>query len=140
MTEQPKQNWLQKNWKWLVPTGCLGSALLCVLFVGGILMVVTTAIKSSDAYQVALERARANPEVVEALGEPIEPGFMPTGSIEVNGSSGYADLGIPISGPKSSGTIYVQAQKFADEWEFNRLEVEVEGQSDRIDLLQEGDY
>ena len=54
-----------------------------------------------------MARARANPEVVAALGEPIESGLLISGSINVEGSGGNVDVSIPISGPKGSGTLYV---------------------------------
>ena len=44
---------------------------------------------------------------------------------------------IPISGPKGKGTIYFVASKFAGEWTFSKLIVEVEKTGERIDLIQE---
>ena len=59
-----------------------------------------------------------------------------SGNINVNGSSGHADLSIPIFGPKGKGKIYAVARKSAGVWQFQTLQVEVEGQPERIDLLQ----
>ncbi len=132
-----QKNWFQRSWKWLVPLGCLGLIVLCVTFVGGILLIVSGAIKSSDVYQQALQKATSSSAVIEALGEPITPGWMPQGSINVSGPTGSADLSIPISGPKNSGTLYVVAAKAAGDWQFTRLEVAVNGQPDRINLLKE---
>lgn len=100
------------------------------------MLVVFGTIKSSEVYQQALDTAGRHPQVVAALGEPIEPGWFPGGSIEVSGSAGRADLSIPISGPNGSGTIYAVAYKEAGQWLFNRLEVAVEGRPDRIELLE----
>jgi cytochrome oxidase complex assembly protein 1 len=135
--EQPqKKSWWSRNWKWFVPIGCLG---LLVIGVGVIVLFVSIifgALKSSDAYTQALAKARANPAVISELGQPIEPGWLVSGSVNVSGPSGNADLSIPVSGPKKSGTIYVVARKSAGEWQFNRLEVDVEGRGSRINLLE----
>ena len=134
MTPSTEKSWLQRNWLWLTSGGCLTVLCVCVVFAGAIFFTVTGAIRSSDVYQQALEKARANPAVVEALGEPIEPGWMPSGSINVSGPTGTANLAIPISGPKNSGTLYIEATKTAGTWEFSTLEVAVKG-DERIDLL-----
>jgi len=43
----------------------------------------------------------------------ITDGFFVLGKTNVSGTSGHADLTIPISGPKGKGTIYLVASKFA---------------------------
>ena len=57
------------------------------------------------------------------------------GNINVNGSSGHADLAIPISGPQGNGTIYVVASKSAGHWDVLRLVVDIKATNERIDLL-----
>ena len=77
---QPPQRagWWARNWKWFVPTGCLAMLLLAAGFVFFIIAIVFGAMKSSDAYKMALARAKADPRVVSALGSPIEDGFFAT--------------------------------------------------------------
>ena len=133
---QPQpQGWFARHWKAVVGVGCLGIVILGGAFVAGIFFLVMGSIRSSDAYQQALAKASASPEVVVRLGQPIKTGWMVSGSINVSGPTGDADLAIPISGPKGKGTIYVVGKKSAGEWTYSRLEVEVEGQPGRIDLL-----
>ncbi|MBC7932804.1 MAG: hypothetical protein H7Z38_19765, partial [Rubrivivax sp.] len=72
--QQQQKGCLGRNWKWMLPVGCLGLILTIVAFVVGILFIVMSAMKSSDAYQFALESAKTNPTVVEELGEPIKDG------------------------------------------------------------------
>ena len=93
--------------------------------------------KSSDVYKTALDRAKANPEVVAALGTPIKDGLFVSGNTHADGASGEANLSIPISGPKGKGTVYVVAEKKAGRWNYSTMEVEVPGRSDRIDLNEE---
>ena len=130
-----KPNWWQRNWKWFVPLGCLTVAVLFLAFVGSILVIVFSAMKSTDVYKEALGRAKADPAVIEALGSPIQDGFLMSGNTNVNGASGEANLAIPISGPKGRGTIYVSATKSLGQWNYSGLVVEVGQTDERIDLL-----
>lgn len=129
------------NFRWRRRGGCVGGGCGCLLFVGiwvlvlGIFAFVLNIVKESDPYQGALAQARSNEQVIEALGEPIEPGWWITGSAETTDTSGYADFAFPISGPQNSGKLYVVANKSAGLWEFQRIELEVDGQSSRIPLL-----
>ena len=139
---QPQQKgcW-GRNWKWIVPTGCLGLILLGVAIVACVFFFVISAVKSSEVYQYALEKARSNPEVIAELGEPIKDGWLVQGSVETSvGGRGHAKFQIPISGPKKSGTIYAEALKdphvVGGTWYFTTLYVEVAGRADRIDLRE----
>jgi hypothetical protein len=106
-------------------------------FIVLILAIVFGMIKSSDAYNDALAMARANPHVEDALGSPIEAGLLVAGNINVSGSSGSADLAIPVSGPDGKGTIYVVASKSAGRWTFRKLVVDIEATGERIDLIED---
>jgi len=133
---RPK-GWWGRNWKWFVPAGCLTLLLGFGAFIALILMSVSRMMKSSDAYQLAMARAKANPAVVQALGEPLKEGLFTSGSINISGPSGSADLAIPVQGPKGKGTVYVQATKGMGQWSFRNLVVEVDVSGQRIDLLKE---
>src|SRR6266480_2425191 len=131
-----RSNWWKRNWKWFVPLGCFTMALLFLVFVGSILVIVFSAMKSTDVYRDALARAKTDPAVIEALGSPMKNGFLVSGNTNVNGASGESNLAIPISGPKGKGTIYVSATKSLGRWNYSGLVVEVNGTHERIDLLQ----
>jgi hypothetical protein len=135
MEPTPQRSWWGRNWKWIVPAGCLGSLALAVVFCAGIFGIILGSIKSSWACSQGVELARHNEKVVEKLGEPMETGWLVSGSINVAGASGNADLAVPLHGPHNSGTLYVVAHKAAGKWQFDRAEVEVNGQEKRIDLL-----
>jgi hypothetical protein len=135
----PPRNWWQRNWKWFVPTGCLTIIALGVAFVVLIILVIFGAIKSSDAYKIALERAKSDPRVIEELGEPIEAGWFLSGKTKVDGDSGESDLTIPIQGPKGKASVYAVATKSAGEWEYSKLIVKVRSTGETIDLLAAGD-
>ena len=95
---------------------------------------VTGTIKSSEAYVGAMERVRTAPAVTAALGAPIREGFMVSGNIHVSGPTGLAELEIPVSGPRGSATVYVDAAKRLGEWHFDHLIVQVASTHQRIDL------
>ena len=116
--------------------GCLTVALLFLAFIGSILVIVFSAMKSTDVYKEALARAKADPAVIEALGSPIKDGFLLSGNTNVNGASGESNMAIPISGPKGKGTIYVSANKSLGRWNYSGLVVKVGQTHERIDLLQ----
>jgi TonB family protein len=135
--QQPQQKGcLGRNWKWMLPVGCLGLILVGVLAIGGIFFAAMSAIKSSDVYKGALERARANPEAVARLGEPIQDGWFVKGNVNFSGGSGTANFEVPVSGPKSSGTLYVRAS-YEGAWMYERLDLAAKG-GETISLLERG--
>ena len=115
--------------------GCGGAILLLAIFVGGILVFVASMIKSSDAYQVAMQKAEESPEVAEAIGTPIDAGFFITGNIRTSGPTGEANLSVPLSGPKGDGTLFVVAEKSAGQWTYSTLAFEAP-EGGRVDLLE----
>jgi hypothetical protein len=139
MHQQPQlPNWWTRNWKWFVPVVCVAGVVLiagAVAFVYLIVSLAFGAMKSSGAYQQALVQTRADSAVVQALGSPIKAGFFVSGSVNVSGSSGDADLSIPISGPNGKATVYAKATKSMGEWQFSELVVEIKQTGERIDLL-----
>ena len=133
-----KRSWWRRKARWLVPLIII--LAMVVLFVGVFALAasfVMGLMKSSGAYKEGLARAKAYPAVQAALGAPIEDGFFVTGSISTSGSSGAADLAIPISGPKGKATLCVVASESAGQWSFSTLSVEVKGSSESINLLEE---
>lgn len=132
-----RKNWWGRNWKWFVPTGCLTLIVVVGGCIAGVLGLAFSLIKSSDTYKDALAATKASVVVQEALGTPIEAGWLVTGNIHVSGTSGNADLSIPISGPKDEAVIYAIAVKSAGKWKFTTLKVQVKSTGERLDLLAE---
>ena len=94
---------------------------------------VWSAIRSSDVYRGAVERVNASQAAREALGFPIETGF-PMGRVSVSGPDGEAQLSIPVQGSRGRGTLYLEATRSMGRWQYDRLELEVEGRDARMDL------
>ncbi len=137
--DENRGSWWSRNWKWVVPVGCLVPLLVVGGCVASIFFVATTAMKSSDVYKDALVKAQSNPAVVEALGSPITTGFFTGGSINSSGPSGDAAFSIPLSGPKGKGTIQLEAKKSGGEWTYSTLVVDIENPEQRIDLLADSE-
>ncbi len=135
--DAPRQGWWQRHWRWAIPLLCV----FCLGFFAGVLAlfmsVLFGAMRSSDVYITAMQRVRDSPQVVAALGAPIEPAWYLTGNLETSGTSGNADLKIPISGPKGEGELVIAAKKNAGQWTYSTLIVEFDGPRAPIDLLPE---
>ena len=133
MNAQPERTWWQRNFKWVILVVALAAILMFAGFVFAIFKFATGMIRSSEPYSLSLSRAQAHPDVVAALGTPIEPGWLPQGSIKIENRSGNADLGIPITGPRGEATISVVATRRAGEWRYELMQVKAG--SETIELL-----
>jgi hypothetical protein len=131
----PQKSGSGKKWVLFGCGGCLGLLILTAIIGWFAFSAVVGMIKSSDAYQTALKRTQASPEVQAALGTPIKEGFMMTGSIATNNGVGTADFSFPITGPKGEGNVIAKASKSASgPWEFSTLQVKINGRDGFIDL------
>ncbi|HTK77961.1 MAG TPA: cytochrome c oxidase assembly factor Coa1 family protein [Gemmataceae bacterium] len=140
MTPPNERGWWSRNWKWVVPVGCLAPVVVCCGGIGALVTFVFGAIKSSEPYRDAVARAEASPALQAELGQPIRPGFFPTGSIHVGldapgRRTGHADLSIPVSGPKGTATVRAVAENSDAGWTFTTLEAVIPGRERPIDLL-----
>src|SRR5690606_38258460 len=105
--------WWSRNWKWVVPVGCLLPVVVCCGGITLLFSLVFDAIKSSEPYKQSLAMVQTHLQVTAALGTPIEPGFFLSGNINVSGGSGEADLNYPISGPHGDASVFVIAERSA---------------------------
>jgi uncharacterized protein (DUF1684 family) len=113
------------------------------VLVGGCLtagiILIFGSLKNSDAYHKSLEAVRANKEVVDVLGAPIDPSFIVTGSIYVGNSGGHAQVSYDVMCPKGSATVYAVAEKKDGEWVFRSIEVYPKESGKRIDVRLDDD-
>ncbi|HET7228317.1 MAG TPA: cytochrome c oxidase assembly factor Coa1 family protein [Chthoniobacterales bacterium] len=130
----PPTNWFGRNWKWVVPVGCL----VPMLFLGGCALAIfffaMGVLKQTDGYDTALARAQENRAVIEAIGSPISQTGIVSGNSNVNGATGELNLSLPLRGPEGRATLYVEAKKSADIWYFQTMVVKIEKTGERIDL------
>ncbi|MDP1561409.1 MAG: cytochrome c oxidase assembly factor Coa1 family protein [Pirellulaceae bacterium] len=93
---------------------------------------VSAALQGSEPYKRAVAEAQNNAEVRELLGEPVEPGYLVSGSINLNNDGGDCDIQIPISGPKDSGSVRIRGTRSGGTWRYDEITAEINGQ--QIDL------
>jgi hypothetical protein len=129
----PRPNWRQR--KWFAPFCCGSILVLIVAFVFSLTFFIFAALRHSDAFKGALDKATANPQVRAELGEPIKEGWWVNGHVRTSGPTGNAAIAIPLKGSRKDGTLYAVAHKSAGQWTYDRLEVAVDGRADRIKLL-----
>jgi glycerate kinase len=130
-----RKSWLNRNWKWLIPSGCLTLLILFGLFIGGIFYEVTSIIKDSDAYKESMTAVQNNKLVVEKLGSPIETDGMVSGNVTSTNDVRTCDVQVPIKGPKGKATLFVVGEK-RGKWKYSEMSVYIENTDEKIDLLQ----
>lgn len=128
--EFPLTLWFKRNWKWVVP---VAAAAIAVGF-AGFLLLISTLIKQSGAYQLAVHRATRAPAVIGQLGEPIQEGWFLSGNVQLTNDDGVANLAIPLQGPKGKATVCVYATKKAGQWHFHQVIVVPDGNGPKVDL------
>ena len=134
MENQQQTSWWDRNWKWFVPTGCVTLIVLFILFFGGIFYGVSSLMKNATPTKEAFQLASTNTEVIDVIGEPIKQGFMFTGNISTSGSTGNADIVMPIEGSKGEGEIYIIAEKKLGKWEYSTLLFKDKNSEKEVDL------
>jgi hypothetical protein len=132
----PQPSWWSRNWKWVVPVGCLLPLLSCGCLLAVVLGAVGYSLKETGLQEDAVAAARQSTEVRAALGEDVHAtGLIPQGEISVQNGRGSASLTVPLAGSRGEGTLRAEALKEGQQWRFTVLQVEVPGQPP-IDLLE----
>ena len=127
-----RKSWLGRNWKWLL----LATFLLMVCFGLGIFALIMSWMRSSDVALEAVAIMRQTPQSRRSSAAGSKRAGSTSGSINVGtGGSGDANLTVPISGPKGSGTIYVTARRIAGVWNYSEMIAGIESTGEKIDLL-----
>jgi len=136
MDSKPAPSWWARNWKWLVPAGCLTGLAGVAGFIALIVSLVFGLLKSTTPYKEALAKAQRDPLVISRLGTPINGGFLVSGSVNLSGGTGQANLAIPLQGSRGNGTLYVEARQSAGTWTYSTLTVRPDGAGEPISLLR----
>ena len=132
-TQPHPRTWFER---WLVTILIVAAVFIIVAFIGAVFYGIEYAFRASYPYQQAVQRATDSPAVAEKIGVPLGIGWLVLGHINSSGREGSTTMSIPISGPYAVGHIIVVANKHANQWKFETLEVEVDGQDERIPLLE----
>lgn len=119
----------------LIPTlskFVLGPALFVLFFWVVFGYIFAFSMVGSREYDCAVEQARKNPRVIEALGGNIEPGnFAWISSYESGGGTSNAYFRLLLKGSKGIGNLYVSTYS-APAISTMQLDIEHDGGSERI--------
>ena len=107
-------------WK-VVGIGCFVIIVLAVIAAIGIALGVFTIIKKTDVYKQARDKACNDPRVIAALGEPVRPGFIVTGSVKIDQNGGTANVHFPVKGSKGSAKVDAEATYDGSKWNYSKL-------------------
>ena len=119
----------QRKWtKWsFIFLACLIPGLVAMYFG------ISYGLKNSDAYQGAAAKLATSDAVVSITGSP-QTGGLPHGSINLSGPSGRAELQFTVSGPRGTGTAYVEAKRELGVWSYPRIVFEDSATRTRVEV------
>ena len=132
---QDEEHFLRNQRRWAI-AGFVAVAISISLGAYGV-QKIFGVLKDNDAYRMSMQEITSSPAVTAALGNPIDAGFWVTGTINVDlvEGTGQAQLNIPLSGPKASGSALSQALRTDGKWVIELLMVKVDGQAEPIVLV-----
>lgn len=131
------RGWWSRHWKWAVPLIALLLGLLLLASIAVFFFGIASMTKSSEPYRHGVATAQHDARVRAALGDPVKDGFMPSGSINTTNGSGQAEFSVSLSGPRGTGTLYIEAERHAGQWHYSTLQVAPDDGSEAIVLLEE---
>lgn len=85
---------------------------------------INKMIKDSEPYKLSFEMASTESSVINAIGTPIETGFV-IGNLQTSGPDGQANLSYKMDGPSGSVTVFVNSTMKMGAWSINCLEVQM---------------
>ncbi len=116
--------------------GCAAIALGVVALAVFIVAIVMYSLRSANGTQEAVARAKQHPQIVAVLGEPIEVGWIISGSVKGTGVGSNVEVSIPLSGSKGSGTLIAHGFRETEQkWNFSVLSFAPKGSANGINLL-----
>jgi len=131
-----RRGWWQRHWKWAVPTLVVCGFALFAAAIFSAFSLTTRMLRDNEAYRIALAAAQADQRLVADLGRPIEPRWWVTGSVNAGpDGSGFANLLIPVEGPRGRATVYADASAEHGDWKFTYLVAILDGSGEQIDLM-----
>jgi Cytochrome oxidase complex assembly protein 1 len=134
------ESWIARHPGRALTTALAGVALLLAVFWGTIFFVVVGALRNSVPARMAINKAAANPAVVETLGRPLRERWLVTGRLHTrtakNRAPAHAQLKIPVTGPLGKGKIETTAEKRSGQWVLTECTITFAGNDeDAVDLL-----
>ena len=133
--EPEPRSWWSKNWKWVVPvSGCFTIIVLGILLLGTAIFGFFSSTKSNYDADELFTMAQTNPQIIKALGEPIQKYDQVLSKILYeNGSKSYS-VQLPLKGSKSTGILKFKSAGSGEDTTIEIFEIQVEETGELIDL------
>ena len=132
-----RAGWWQRHWRWAAPVLVLAVLLFLAAGIATFAFGVMATMKSSGAYRQAMDLARADPELGDALGRPVSAAWYLSGSIHNENGRSRATLGIPLEGPRGHADLQVEGTGRDGAWTFQVLEARIDADGRVIDLRRD---
>lgn len=126
MNTEYRKPWVQRHWLLMLVLSFLVMMVLSMLAGVGAMYAMMSSLKDTAPYREAMARVRANPSMVQALGEPIETMWIPLGAVEQR-EKGQAQFIVFLRGSRGEGNVDVQGTFEDGLWRYRRLEGEIDG-------------
>jgi hypothetical protein len=109
--------------------------LLALLGVGGGVAYVQVK-KAAPSFNLALKTVQKDPQVIQALGEPIDDAsLLPSGNENKDAEHGDATWWFDVKGPQGRARVHAHAICIGANWSLQLLEVTLDkGQTLRLNL------
>lgn len=106
------------------------------LFAIVLLSILLPVLRNSDAAKLAVATTASSPSAIKLLGSPIQEGWFISGNIAINGTSGTANIEVPVKGPNGAGKLFADEERKDGQWQIQTLILEVKNSGERITLVQ----
>lgn len=137
-THYPKP-WVQRHWLLMLVVSVAAMLALSLAIGLGAIYMMMSSVKDTAPYREAMARVRGDARMVRALGQPIEPKWVPLGAVEQR-EQGQATFVVFLRGPRGEGGVDVQGVFEGGTWRYRRLQGEVAGPPrEHYDLRAESD-
>lgn len=108
------------------------AAVVVLLGLPAIVGVGLAMFMHSDAYQTSLAFVRNDSRAAAVLGEPIEAGLVPKGTIKTSGGFGSAEIVIDLKGPRASGSTKLTSHRDGARWIVDSAQLVVDGRTETL--------
>ncbi|RZJ50366.1 MAG: hypothetical protein EOO44_16535 [Flavobacterium sp.] len=122
-----KGSWWKRNLKWFLPTLILFLLLLVGLIstLGGNVTDITQVYFDNSLYEKAVEKAKTNQRVIEAIGEiePLDKLAILEGNAIYSNDNKSVVLSVRVKGNKGKGKMDIYAIKNEGSWDYQFIKI-----------------
>lgn len=126
-----QQSWWKRDWKWFIPTIAVLSFLTLFFFSTGLDAItanLTKAYADTALYENALQKVKADDNVIEIIGEiqTIDKFAILEGSVKYSEDNKTVSSSIRVKGTKGKGMMDIIADRVDDQWQYQKINFRIE--------------